>query len=231
MEPLGPKLAEGRDSEIYEHGPGRVLRRARDGRSLAAEAEVMAHAAAHGYPVPRVDDAGDGWLVMERIDGVDLLDAIARTPAGLRRAGDLLADLHLQLGAIPALDTMRPAPGPAGDRLVHLDLHPLNVLVTDDGPVVIDWANARRGVPAIDVANTWALVVAGTVPGGAVDRAVAAIGRKVLLRSFLARVDREAARRLLPALVEWRSADRNHTAAERARLQRLAGSQASRVGR
>ena len=26
MEPIGTKLAEGRDSQIFEHGPGRVLR-------------------------------------------------------------------------------------------------------------------------------------------------------------------------------------------------------------
>jgi len=28
----------------------------------------------------------------------------------------------------------------AGERLLHRDLHPLNVLVTANGPVVIDWA-------------------------------------------------------------------------------------------
>lgn len=41
MQPAGPKIAEGRDSEIFEHGPGKVLRVARDGRSLVAEAEIM----------------------------------------------------------------------------------------------------------------------------------------------------------------------------------------------
>ena len=58
MEPIGPKLAEGRDSEIYEHGPGRVLRLPRDGRSLVAEADIMRFAGEHGYPVPGVHDAG-----------------------------------------------------------------------------------------------------------------------------------------------------------------------------
>jgi len=86
VEPLGPKLAEGRDSEIYEHGPGRVLRVNRVARDLSVEARVMQHVRAHGYPVPEVFDAGDGWLLMERVDGVDLLDAIRKTPAGIRRA-------------------------------------------------------------------------------------------------------------------------------------------------
>src|SRR6187399_2536129 len=58
MDPIGPKLAEGRDSEIFEHGPGKVLRVARDGRSLVAEAEIMRYVRSHGYPCPDVDDAG-----------------------------------------------------------------------------------------------------------------------------------------------------------------------------
>jgi len=76
MEPLGPKIAEGRDSEIFEHGPGRVLRRARDGRSLVREAEVMRHVRANDYPAPGVFDAGEGWVVMERVEGGDMLAAM-----------------------------------------------------------------------------------------------------------------------------------------------------------
>ena len=67
MRPIGPKLAEGRDSEIFEHGAGRVLRLARDGRSLVDEAEVMSYVRSHGYPAPAVHDAGDGYLVMDRV--------------------------------------------------------------------------------------------------------------------------------------------------------------------
>jgi aminoglycoside phosphotransferase (APT) family kinase protein len=221
VEPLGPKLAEGRDSEIFEHGPTRVLRRARDGRSLVGEANVMRHVREHGYPVPRVFDAGEGWLVMERVVGTDMLAGLRRTPRGVAAAGKLLADLHRRLGAINAPEWLTPGPGPPGHRVIHLDLHPLNVMTTPDGPLVIDWANARRGDPAIDVANTWSLLACGEVPGGRVDRAVAAIGRGLLLRSFLASLDRAAARRAMPALVEWRLKDRNHTDAERQRLRRL----------
>ena len=218
---MGPKIAEGRDSEIFEHGPGRVLRRARDGRSLVAEADVMRHVRDHGYPAPLVFDAGDGWLVMERLNGTDMLAGIRKTPRGLTAAGKLLADLHRRLGAIRAPEWMPVAPGPVGDRIVHLDLHPLNVMNTPDGPRVIDWANARRGDPATDVANTWSLLACGEVPGGRVDRALASIGRGLLLRTFLASLDRDAALGAMPALVEWRLGDRNHTDAERERLRRL----------
>jgi aminoglycoside phosphotransferase len=74
VQPLGPKIAEGRDSEIFDHGPGRVLRIARDGRSLESEAEIMTYVRSQGYPVPDVHEAGDGYLVMDRIDGPTMLD-------------------------------------------------------------------------------------------------------------------------------------------------------------
>lgn len=223
VEPQGPKLAEGRDSEIFEHGPGRVLRRARDGRSLVREADVMRHVREHGYPAPEVFDAGEGWLVMERLDGRDMLADMRRTPRGVTTAAHQLAGLHRQLGEITAPEWMDAAPGPDGDRVVHLDLHPLNVMSTADGLVVIDWANARRGDPATDVANTWSLLACADPPGGLVDRALVAIARGLLLRAFLASVDRAAAQRAMPALVEWRVQDRNHSDAERRRIRRLAG--------
>jgi hypothetical protein len=45
-------------------------------------------------------------------------------------------------------------------RPLHLDLHPLNVLVDDDGEPtgVIDWANAAAGDPELDRARTWSLL-------------------------------------------------------------------------
>ena len=197
------------------------MRRARDGRSLVGEAEVMRHVRDHGYPAPRVFDAGNGWLVMERLEGTDMLAGIRKTPRGVTSAGKLLADLHRRLGAIKAPQWVPVGPGPAGDRIIHLDLHPLNAMNTPDGPRVIDWANTRRGDPATDVANTWSLLACGEVPGGRVDRALAVIGRGLLLRTFLASLDRAAALRAMPALVEWRLRDRNHTDAERQRLRRL----------
>jgi aminoglycoside phosphotransferase (APT) family kinase protein len=181
----------------------------------------MRHVRDQGYPVPQVFDAGEGWLVMERLVGTDMLAGMRRTPRGVAAAGRLLADLHRRLGAISAPEWLPSGPGPAGDRMIHLDLHPLNVMTTSDGPRVIDWANARRGDPAVDVANTWSLLVCGEVPGGRVDRAVAAIGRGLLLRTFLASLERAAAHRVMPALVEWRMQDRNHTDVERQRLRRL----------
>jgi hypothetical protein len=52
----GPLPARGRDANIYDLGGGLVLRRAPDGRSLAAVAAVMTHAQNVGAPVPAVHE-------------------------------------------------------------------------------------------------------------------------------------------------------------------------------
>lgn len=223
---MGPKIAEGRDSEIFEHGPGRVLRVARDGRSLEAEAEVMRYVRFHGYPCPEVHDAGDGFLVMDRLEGPTMLEAVGKPPFPLRRTGHLLAELHHRLHQIPAPPGIPVAPL-SGDRLVHRDLHPMNVMMTPDGPVVIDWANASAGDPAFDVADTWVLFACGNPPTTGVDRLIVPLGRRVLLRSFLSKVDTASARRAIPAAVAHRLTDRNMSPEERARMERLATRAAS----
>jgi aminoglycoside phosphotransferase (APT) family kinase protein len=221
VEPIGPKIAEGRDSEIFQHGPGLVLRRAKGGRSLEAEAEVMRHARAHGYPCPNVHDAGQGYLVMDRLDGPTLMEVLGRPPFPIRRSGHLLAELHDRLHRIPAPPGIRTAPL-AGDRLVHRDLHPLNVIMTGDGPMVIDWANASAGDPAFDVADTWVLFACATPPSGGLERLIVPVGRRLLLRSFLSRVDVASAQRAIPAAVEHRLSDPNMSPDERARMQSFA---------
>ena len=222
MEPVGAKIAEGRDSEIFEHGPGKVLRRNFVSRDLTGEARIMTYVRERGYPVPEVFEAGDGYLVMERVNGVDLLKVIKKTPAGLRDAAATLADLHTRLGAIEAPDFLAAAPGPEGDRVVHLDLHPLNVMMAAGGPVVIDWNNAKRGVPELDVADTWAILKCAELPNKGLDKLLTSLGRGYLLREFLKRLDRDAATRVMKPLVEWRNADRNMSEKEKARLNALA---------
>lgn len=43
---------------------------------------------------------------------------------------------------------------PEGARLCHGDFHPDNVLLTQTGPVIIDWIDATCGNPLADVART-----------------------------------------------------------------------------
>jgi aminoglycoside phosphotransferase (APT) family kinase protein len=221
VKPIGPKLAEGRDSEIFEHGRDKVLRVARSGRSLVAEAEIMRYVRRRGYPCPDVHDAGDGYLVMDRLEGPTMMQSAGSFPYPLRRSGRLLAELHDRLHRIPAPPGISVAPVP-GDRLVHRDLHPMNVMMTSQGPMVIDWANASAGDPASDVAVTWVLLVCGTAPMAGIDRVIVPVGRRVLLRAFLGHVDTVAARAAIPATVETRLRDPATAPDERARMRRLA---------
>jgi tRNA A-37 threonylcarbamoyl transferase component Bud32 len=155
-------LAAGRDCDVLDAGDGTVVRRHRRGRSQVGEAEVMAHARAHGFPCPRVHRVDGADLVLDLVAGPTLLDDLLAdpSPARCRRVGSVLADLHRQLHRIP------PLPGVPGAALLHLDLHPANVLLGPDGPVLVDWTNASGGMPATDVAMTWVILglFAGTAP-------------------------------------------------------------------
>ena len=132
-----------------------------------------------------------------------------------------MAELHERLHRILAPPGLRVAPLP-GDRVVHRDLHPLNVMMTPDGPMVIDWANASAGDPAFDVADTWILFACGTAPVRGIDRLIVPIGRRILLRAFLSRVDTVAARQAIPTAVDHRLTDRNMSPEEQARMRELA---------
>ena len=231
--PPRPLLASGRDCDIFAYGPGLVLRRSRLGRTLEPEARIMEYARRHGYPVPAVDHvSADGTeLVMQRIDGPSMVGAIKRRPWTVRRLGSLLAALHRRLHDIPAPDFVPAAPIGEGDRLLHLDLHPLNVLIGPDGPVVIDWSGAASGDPALDVGIAWVLMAAGEVPAARWKRPLTAYARARLVSSFLAGVSVPSAAALRD-LVEWKATDPNMTAAEIARMQRVAGDvdEANRTG-
>lgn len=195
---------------------------------MALEARTMEHVRAHGYPVPAVEAiSGDGSdLVMERVEGPSMATDLGRRPWKVGRQGAALADLHQRLHAIPVPAWLPPAPCGAGDSLIHLDLHPLNVIVARQGLVVIDWPNAARGDAAADVALTWALMAAGSIPSGRARAMLLARGRRFLVDSFLGRFDRSEAaeaRARLAEVVAWKVKDPNMTPAEQAALWSLVG--------
>jgi aminoglycoside phosphotransferase (APT) family kinase protein len=220
MKEPGPLLATGRDSDIFEYGPGLVLRRSREGHSMANEARTMAFMREQGYPVPAVEElSDDGFeLVMERIDGVTMVEALGKAPWTIRRQGATLADLHRRLHEIEAPDFLPVAPVGAGTKVLHLDLHPLNVMLGPKGPVVIDWPNAHRGDPNVDVALAWVLMAAGQIPGGAAKARLMGFGRSLLVNGFLSHFDRAAVTALLRPVVELKVQDPHMSEAETARM-------------
>jgi aminoglycoside phosphotransferase (APT) family kinase protein len=222
MRPPGKLLATGRDCDIFEYGPGLVLRRSRRGRSMSLEARVMDYVRGYGYPVPAVDELSDDAteLVMERVEGPTMLGPLKSRPWSVRSCGAMLADLHIRLHDIPAPDFLPMSTVSQGDRVVHLDLHPLNVLIGPKGPVVIDWSNAARGDPAFDACLAWVLIETGEIPGGAIGK-VLGLFRSLLTNSFLAKFDIEQMHAVLRDVVTWKVKDRNMSDEEQRRMWEL----------
>ena len=134
-----------------------------------------------GWVVLAFDDvAGRQPAVPWRRDELDAvlvaLEALAErlTPSPLAegwlgQAGDLTADADRRWASVPAADADRldawtrrhldelarlesgVAAAAAGTTLLHQDLRADNLLLTDDGVVVVDWPHARVGQPWIDL--------------------------------------------------------------------------------
>jgi aminoglycoside phosphotransferase (APT) family kinase protein len=212
-------LARGRDADVYALDDATVLRRVRDPEHARTrhEARIMAYLAERGYPVPRVYDADDTAIVMQRLTGPTLLESWQRRPWTLRANARLLASLHDALGKIPAPDWLEAPPGrprTASRRAVmHLDLHPGNVILTARGPVVIDWTTCAAGEPALDLAKTLITIGTADLPPGPQrvlrDRYVKALGKA-------ARTD---PRPRLADAARQRLGDPNISPAEAARLR------------
>ncbi|WP_258725676.1 phosphotransferase [Cellulomonas sp. NS3] len=191
----GPLLTSGRDADVYALDDDRVLRRNRNGESVLREAAVVRHVWAHGFPAPQVFRAEGADLEMERLHGPTLLQALAAEEVPLREGAVVLAELLNRLHRLPVPQDDLLAVGGPDDVVVHLDLHPGNVVLTEShGPAVVDWSAAGLGSASLDVATT-ALLLAEVAADEGGDYSNAA---QVLLVAFLAAVDHDP----LPALDE-----------------------------
>lgn len=211
-------IASGRDADVFDLGDGRVLRRHRDGRPATKQADLLRYAAAQGYPVPRLYEASGPDLVLERIVGPELQQAIR--PWNVGRIARLLADLHRRLHALPPLAGLD-APFGEPRSLVHLDLHPRNVLLGPKGPVVIDWANAANGPGQADVAVMYVIGATSRLDGPTALRLGLGLLRRRFLDAFLVGASDADFARLLPVVAEWRKRDANVRPDERAAIDRL----------
>jgi aminoglycoside phosphotransferase (APT) family kinase protein len=225
----GELIGSGRSADIYAMGDGRVLRRFRGDYDMRREAEIMIHVAKAGFPVPAVYDVAGCDLIMERLDGPDMLTDLASHPWRARRYGSMLADLHNQLHTIQApADAWRPFED--GDRVLHLDFHPGNVMLTSRGPVVIDWSNGSAGPAGADVAMAY-LIMASSEPDNLprLIRPLLATLRTQLVTAFLTGV-RDDPGPYIDAAATFRLSDPNVRPAEAARLHELVARARQRVG-
>lgn len=180
-----------------------------------AEATALAGLGGHGIApklIGTVDCDGRTGLVLERLDGSDMLALLKRRPWRLFGLARALAAAHVGVHEVRASGTLpelrqvlatridgaelqprlrdharRVLDGlPDGDRLCHGDYHPGNVLVTDGRIAVIDWVNAARGAPEADHARTMLLLRrADPLPdAGRAARALTAAGRSAFSRGY-----------------------------------------------
>jgi Ser/Thr protein kinase RdoA (MazF antagonist) len=192
---------------VYALDARTVLRRYRRRDVPARELDVMRYVRERGYPAPEVIRVDGADLVLERATGSTMRVDLARRPWLLLGHARLLADLHRRLHSIPAPEWL-PAIGPGG-AVLHLDLHPENVLLHGKGALVIDWANARAGHWADDVAQTVVILAAADLPR------TTRLALRAFLAVYLAGFDRAVVRAHLPAAIDRRMADPNMTAHER----------------
>jgi aminoglycoside phosphotransferase (APT) family kinase protein len=170
FDPASLRPLPGASRQTWELGDS-VLR-VRPREALSVELAAMA-AAADVLPVPRVlatAEVGRATAVLlQTLPGAAAGQLDGLTVPEARRRGVLCGRLHAVIGSVRAPQVLPEVAGTATDAaLLHLDLHPFNVLI-QDGRVsaVLDWANAARGRPDLDRARTLAIL---TLDPAAVSR-------------------------------------------------------------
>lgn len=182
------------------------------------EIEVSRAVAAIGLPTPGVIDAveidGRQGIVYERVDGPSMLTLINERPWLLfrfaRQMAELQADMHkLTVDGLPSLRsslgrTIERVESLAPDRkmavlqlldglpddnaVCHFDFHPDQILITNDGPVIIDWMTAHHGHPLADVARTSVILTFSQVPyANWLKRTVVDLWRGLFYRTYISR--------------------------------------------
>jgi aminoglycoside phosphotransferase (APT) family kinase protein len=184
------------------------------------EARVTRAVQAAGLPVPGVEDMievdGRAGIVFERVEGRSMLEEFRARPWRIFRIAVTLAELHAAMhkcevpGLPPfsavlekrvrGLDGLPDATKetvlvllarlPEGNAVCHGDFHPDNVLLTERGPIILDWMTATEGNPLGDVARTSLILqMAGPPPGqrgGLLLRLGARLANRIYLRRYFA---------------------------------------------
>jgi tRNA A-37 threonylcarbamoyl transferase component Bud32 len=217
----GELIGKGRSADVYALDSGLVLRRYRTSQSAEAEAALMTFLFQAGYPVPEVVRADGGDLIMQRLDGRDMLADLLSRPWRVLRHASMLASLHDRLHAITAPPGL-PHPFGDGDCVMHLDLHPGNVMLTSHGPAVIDWSNVAAGPAGADVAMAYLIMASSDVDLIPMAlRPVVGGLRASLLRQFLAETHDDP-KPYIPSAAAARMRDPNVRPSEVDRLRRMA---------
>lgn len=170
-----------------------------------------------GIPSPAAGEIlemnGRQGLIYEHIQGISMLQDMNAHPWTILKHARSLAALHVRINkqsitglpsckeglryaigktpyltddlrnkALALLDTL-----PDGQQLCHGDYHPGNVILTKDGPIIIDWMTARAGSPWMDVARTSLLLSIGPKSAGKLVSPIIKIAIRLYYRAYLNR--------------------------------------------
>lgn len=191
------------------------------------EAAIARTVVAAGIPTPAtgeiVEVRNRRGIIYERVTGISMLADLKARPwtfirharglaelqsrihqlsiTGLGSYRDSLAYAIERAAALP--DTLRAetlellATLPDGNAVCHGDFHPDNIIITESGPVVIDWMTAKTGNPWADVARTSMILTIGiaAAPIGPILSTLSRLYHSVYLRRYRALAPDASSRR------------------------------------
>jgi uncharacterized protein (TIGR02172 family) len=147
-----------------------------------------------GLPIPKISDSveidGRKGIIYEHIKGDSLLNVMTMKPwkiislskkmaeyqtkvhqhtvSGLPSQREYLErhirDAKVVTDSVKQIAIEQLNQLPHGDSLCHGDFHPENILLTSQGPIIIDWESAKHGHPLADVVQSSIILSTATMP-------------------------------------------------------------------
>ncbi|MBD2868264.1 phosphotransferase [Paenibacillus arenilitoris] len=212
---LGACVGRGKTADVFEWGRAEVVKLFHDRSEAAREAKNAEVIDTLGVRAPKcsglIEAEGRLGIRYERVNGMSLLRHMEGTRESMIQSAKIMAEVQFELHGVKVwhlanlktdfyrrvrqsghlsewqkeqvlaiLDAL-----PEGHALCHYDLHPDNILLTGDGPVVIDWMNVLTGHPAADVARTSMMLQSHAVPPDAPNWLVDRELRLLLHRQYV----------------------------------------------
>lgn len=200
---------EGRALKLYYQGWPAVAAETEYQKAKAVYRASTAAPAVDGV----VQVEGRHGVIYERADGPSLVGYTTSQPWTIIRSANLMAELHAQIHAChpSGLPTQRerlqqkiqaahPLPEalrqaalealaqlPDDAVLCHGDFHPDNIVLSERGPIILDWVEATSGHPLADVARTSLLMQYAALPPHMPGRWLIEAGRVLWYRLYLRR--------------------------------------------